>query len=50
MSVSDEEDDELTNLEEIRDRMLNQSKSERFQVSAWDDDNVGIEPDRNPKG
>ena len=47
---SDEEYDELTNLEEIRDKILSQPKADRMQVSAWEDDDDGVEDKRNPKG
>lgn len=47
---SEEENDELTDLETIRDRMLSQPKIERMQVSAWDDDDDGIEAERNARG
>jgi hypothetical protein len=47
---SDEEIDELRDLEIIREQISNQSKGDRMQVSAWDDDNEGIEENRNAKG
>ena len=47
---SEEENDELTNLEEIRDRILNQPKGDRMQVSAWEEDDDGVEESRNAKG
>lgn len=47
---SDEENDELQDLEEIRDRFMSIPRSERMQVSAWEDDNDGIEAQRNPEG
>lgn len=47
---SDEENDELTDLEAIRDKILNQSPSERMQVSAWEDDDDGVEAERNARG
>lgn len=50
MSSSDEESDQLTDLEAIRDQMLNQPRGERMQVSAWEDDDDGVEIDRNAKG
>lgn len=50
MSSSEEESDQLMNLEAIRDKMLNQSRSERMQVSAWEDDDDGVEAERNAKG
>ncbi|XP_066598176.1 ankyrin repeat domain-containing protein 49-like [Prorops nasuta] len=46
---SDEENDCMTDLETIRDNILNMPRNERMQVSAWDDDNEGIEENRNPK-
>ncbi|KAK0179228.1 hypothetical protein PV327_008037 [Microctonus hyperodae] len=46
---SDEEDDQVQDLEVIRDKILSMPKSERMQVSAWDDDNEGIETQRNPE-
>lgn len=50
MSSSGEESDQLTDLEAIRDRMLSQLRSERMQVSAWEDDDDGVEAERNAKG
>lgn len=50
MSLSGEESDQLTDLEAIRDRMLSQPRSERMQVSAWEDDDDGVEAERNAKG
>lgn len=47
---SSEEDDQLTDLEAIRDKMLNTPRTERMQVSAWEDDDDGVEADRNAKG
>lgn len=47
---SDEENDELTDLESIRDKILSQPLSERMQLSAWDDNDADIEDERNPKG
>ncbi|KAF3428958.1 hypothetical protein E2986_00152 [Frieseomelitta varia] len=49
MSSSDEESDQLTDLEAIRDRMLSQPRSEHMQVSAWEDDDDGVEAERNAK-
>ncbi|KAG9432791.1 ankyrin repeat domain-containing protein 49 [Apis mellifera carnica] len=49
MSSSEEESDQLMNLEAIRDKMLNQLRSERMQVSAWEDDDDGVEAERNAK-
>ena len=46
---SSEEDDQLTDLEAIRDKMLNTPRTERMQVSAWEDDDDGVEADRNAK-
>lgn len=47
---SEEEDDELQDLEEIRDKILSTPRSERMQVSAWEDDDDGVEPERNARG
>lgn len=47
---SDEENDELTSLEEIRDNIMNQPRADRMQVSAWEDDDEGVEEARNAKG
>lgn len=48
---SSEEEDQLTDLEAIRDKMLSSStRSERMQVSAWEDDDDGVEAERNAKG
>ncbi|XP_078037149.1 ankyrin repeat domain-containing protein 49 [Augochlora pura] len=49
MSSSDEESDNLASIAEVRDYMLNMPRSERMQVSAWDDDDDGIEAERNAK-
>ncbi|XP_015591599.1 ankyrin repeat domain-containing protein 49 [Cephus cinctus] len=46
---SDEENDELMNLEAIRDKILSTPRTERMQVSAWEDDDDGIEAERNAK-
>ncbi|XP_046612171.1 ankyrin repeat domain-containing protein 49-like [Neodiprion virginianus] len=46
---SEEEDDQITDLEAIRDKILSQPRSERMQVSAWEDDDDGIEEDRNAR-
>lgn len=47
---SSEEEDQLTDLEAIRDKMLSSStRSERMQVSAWEDDDDGVEAERNAK-
>ncbi|XP_057327112.1 ankyrin repeat domain-containing protein 49-like [Microplitis mediator] len=46
---SDEENDEIQDLEKIRDKILTMHQSERMQVSAWDDDNTGVESQRNPE-
>ncbi|XP_001604411.4 ankyrin repeat domain-containing protein 49 [Nasonia vitripennis] len=46
---SDEENDELTSLEDIRDNIMNQPKGDRMQVSAWEDDDEGIDEARNAK-
>ncbi|KAL0119808.1 hypothetical protein PUN28_007921 [Cardiocondyla obscurior] len=45
----DEENDELQNLETIRDESYNTPHGERMQVSAWEDDDDGIEAERNAK-
>lgn len=47
---SEEEDDELQDLEAIRDKILSTPRSERMQVSAWEDDDDGVEPERNARG
>lgn len=47
---SEEENDELTDLEEIRDKIFSQPHSERMQVSAWEDDDDGVEVERNARG
>ncbi|XP_033230457.1 ankyrin repeat domain-containing protein 49-like [Belonocnema kinseyi] len=47
MSSDEEFDDELADLEDIRDQILSQPRVDRMQVSAWEDDD-GIDPDRNP--
>lgn len=47
---SDEENDEIQDLEAIRDKILTMHQGERMQVSAWDDDNTGVESQRNPEG
>ncbi|KOC69031.1 Ankyrin repeat domain-containing protein 49 [Habropoda laboriosa] len=49
MSSSEEESDQLADLEAIRDQMLSQPRGERMQVSAWEDDDDGVEADRNAK-
>ncbi|KAH0567525.1 ankyrin repeat domain-containing protein 49-like [Cotesia glomerata] len=46
---SDEENDQIQDLEAIRDKILSSSQGERMQVSAWDDDNTGVETQRNPE-
>ncbi|KAF7418100.1 hypothetical protein HZH68_000753 [Vespula germanica] len=46
---SEDENDELTDLEKIRDRMLSQPRCDRMQVSAWEDDDDGVEAERNAK-
>ncbi|XP_046814274.1 ankyrin repeat domain-containing protein 49-like [Vespa crabro] len=46
---SEDENDELTDLEKIRDRMLSQPRCDRMQVSAWEDDDDGVEVERNAK-
>lgn len=47
---SDEESDEVQDLEAIRDKMMSLPLSERMQVSAWEDDDTGVEKSRYPKG
>jgi hypothetical protein len=47
---SDEENDELQDLEAIRDQILSNPSSERMQVSAWEDDDDGVEAERNARG
>lgn len=47
---SEEENDELTNLEDIRDKILSQPRNECMQVSAWEDDDDGVEAERNARG
>lgn len=47
---SDEENDEIQDLEAIREKMMSVPISERMQVSGWEDDNDGIDEHRNPKG
>jgi len=47
---SDEENDEVQDLEAIRDVMMSTPRSERVQVSAWEDDDDGIEAERNARG
>lgn len=48
---SEEENDELQDLEAIRDKMLSTPRSlERMQVSAWEDDDDGVEAERNARG
>ncbi|KAI4490935.1 hypothetical protein M0802_010609 [Mischocyttarus mexicanus] len=46
---SEDENDKLTDLEDIRDKMLSQPRYDRMQVSAWEDDDDGIEAERNAK-
>ncbi|KMQ92709.1 ankyrin repeat domain-containing protein 49-like protein [Lasius niger] len=47
---SEEENDELQDLEAIRDKMLSTPRSlERMQVSAWEDDDDGVEAERNAR-
>lgn len=46
---SEDENDELTDLEAIRDKILSQPRGDRMQVSAWEDDDDGIEAERNAK-
>lgn len=47
---SDEEDDQVQDLEAIRDKMMSLPLSERMQVSGWEDDTTGVESSRYPKG
>lgn len=47
---SDEENDKLQDLEAIRDKILSSPRSERMQVSAWEDDDDGVEAERNARG
>lgn len=47
---SDEENDEMQDLEAIRDKILSSPRSERMQVSAWEDDDDGVESERNARG
>ncbi|XP_034187446.1 ankyrin repeat domain-containing protein 49 [Osmia lignaria lignaria] len=49
MSSSEEENDQLMDLEAIRDEILSQPRSECMQVSAWEDDDDGVETERNAK-
>ncbi|XP_076629365.1 ankyrin repeat domain-containing protein 49 [Colletes latitarsis] len=49
MSSSEEESDQLTDLGAIRDKMLSEPRLERMQVSGWEDDDAGIEAERNPE-
>lgn len=49
MSSSEEESDKLTDLEAIRDKMLSGPRSEHMQVSAWEDDDDGVDIERNAK-
>ena len=49
MSSDEEFDDELADLEDIRDQILSQPRADRMQVSAWEEDD-GIDAERNPKG
>ncbi|XP_018356402.1 PREDICTED: ankyrin repeat domain-containing protein 49-like isoform X1 [Trachymyrmex septentrionalis] len=46
---SDEENDELQDLEAIRDKVLSSPHSKRMQVSAWEDDDDGVEAERNAR-
>ncbi|XP_043270525.1 ankyrin repeat domain-containing protein 49-like [Venturia canescens] len=46
---SDEENDDVQDLEAIRDKMMSLPLSERMQVSAWEDDDTGVEKSRYPK-
>ncbi|XP_024871058.1 ankyrin repeat domain-containing protein 49 [Temnothorax americanus] len=46
---SDEENDELQDLEAIRDKILSSPRGEHMQMSAWEDDDDGVEAERNAK-
>ncbi|XP_011702110.1 PREDICTED: ankyrin repeat domain-containing protein 49-like [Wasmannia auropunctata] len=46
---SDDENDELQDLEAIRDKILSSPASERMQVSAWENDDDGVEAERNAR-
>lgn len=48
--MSSDSDEEVQDLAAIRDKILSLPPSERMQVSAWDDDNEGIQLHRNPQG
>lgn len=50
MWSSDEEADKPMSLEEIRDNILSAPRSERMQVSGWEDDDDGVEAARNARG
>lgn len=48
---SDEENDELMDLEAIRDKILSTPRSDRMQISGWeDDDDCGIDLDHDAEG
>ncbi|CAL7934619.1 unnamed protein product [Xylocopa violacea] len=49
MSSSEDESDKLMDLEAIRDEMLSKPRGEHMQVSAWEDDDDGVEANRNAK-
>ncbi|XP_076299534.1 ankyrin repeat domain-containing protein 49-like [Lasioglossum baleicum] len=49
MSSSDEEFDKLMNLEKIRDKILSEPRGERMQVSGWEDDDDGVDAERNAR-
>ncbi|KAL7305381.1 hypothetical protein TKK_0002124 [Trichogramma kaykai] len=46
---SDEENDELMDLEAIRDKIISTPQNERMQVSAWDNDDDGVDDSRDAK-
>lgn len=48
MSSDEELDDDLADLEDIRDKILSQPRVDRMQVSAWEDDD-GVDEERNPR-
>ncbi|XP_076660489.1 ankyrin repeat domain-containing protein 49-like [Halictus rubicundus] len=49
MWSSDEETDKPMSLEQIRDKILSEPRSERMQVSGWEDDDDGVEVARNAR-
>lgn len=48
--MSSDEENEMQDLEAIRDKILSSPRSERMQVSAWEDDDDGVESERNARG